>query len=747
MLRIFRYLKPYTLSVLVVILLLFGQAMAELSLPNYMSKIVNIGIQQGGIENAVPEVLRSSQLERMLLFLTPDEQAAVRAAYTPLEPSSPAYDRLIRRFPAAVSGETLARVDLTPEQIETLNPLSGRALLAVSMLEQAASDPAKAAALSQQSGMDLSRLPAGADVFALLHQLPPERLQQMVSIVRGRFDALDSSMITQAAAAAVKTEYIALGADAQKLQTAYILRIGGKMLLLTLMVALAVIIISLLSARTGAGFARDLRSDIFSKVASFSKAEFESFSTASLITRSTNDVTQMQMVTTMGMRMLFFAPMMAVGAIIRAVEKSPSMTWIIALGVGTLLVMVITIFSVSLPRFQRIQTLIDRLNLVTRENLSGIMVIRAFNSQEFELKRFDKANIDLTENSLFVGRVMVTLFPLMTLIMSGLSLLIIWVGSHQVAASALQVGDMMAFLQYAMQVVFSFLMISMMFIFLPRAAVSGRRIDEVLRVEPAIINPPQPKPFDSNSRGLVEFRNVSFRYPNAEENVLCNISFTARPGETTAILGGTGSGKSTLVNLIPRFFDVSEGEIYVDGVDVREVAQADLRQRIGYIPQHGVLFTGTVASNLRYGNENATAEELAQAAQTAQAADFIAEMEGGMDAPIAQGGTNVSGGQKQRLAIARALLKHPPIYIFDDALSALDYKTDARLRRALANETNRSTMLIVTQRVSTIKHAEQIVVLDDGEIVGKGTHDQLMQSCETYREMVASQLSGEELLR
>ena len=747
MLRIFRYLKPYTLSVLVVILLLFGQAMAELSLPNYMSKIVNIGIQQGGIETAVPEVLRSSQLERMLLFLTPDEQAAVRAAYTPLEPSSPAYDRLIRRFPAAVSGETLARVDLTPEQIETLNPLSGRALLAVSMLEQAASDPAKAAALSQQSGMDLSRLPAGADVFALLHQLPPERLQQMVSIVRGRFDALDSSMITQAAAAAVKTEYIALGADAQKLQTAYILRIGGKMLLLTLMVALAVIIISLLSARTGAGFARDLRSDIFSKVASFSKAEFESFSTASLITRSTNDVTQMQMVTTMGMRMLFFAPMMAVGAIIRAVEKSPSMTWIIALGVGTLLVMVITIFSVSLPRFQRIQTLIDRLNLVTRENLSGIMVIRAFNSQEFELKRFDKANIDLTENSLFVGRVMVTLFPLMTLIMSGLSLLIIWVGSHQVAASALQVGDMMAFLQYAMQVVFSFLMISMMFIFLPRAAVSGRRIDEVLRVEPAIKDPPQPKPFDSNSRGLVEFRNVSFRYPNAEENVLCNISFTARPGETTAILGGTGSGKSTLVNLIPRFFDVSEGEIYVDGVDVREVAQADLRQRIGYIPQHGVLFTGTVASNLRYGNENATAEELAQAAQTAQAADFIAEMEGGMDAPIAQGGTNVSGGQKQRLAIARALLKHPPIYIFDDALSALDYKTDARLRRALANETNRSTMLIVTQRVSTIKHAEQIVVLDDGEIVGKGTHDQLMQSCETYREMVASQLSGEELLR
>ncbi len=747
MLRIFRYLKPYRLSVLVVILLLFGQAMAELALPNYMSEIVNVGIQQGGVENAVPEVLRVSQLERMLLFLNPEEKAAVRAAYAPLDPSTPGYDRLIRRFPGATQGDVLARVVLTPEELDALNPTTGRALLAVSTLEQAASDPEKAAALSQQTGIDLSQLPAGVDVFALLQQLPEEQLAQMTTMVSGQFAALDSSMVTQAAAAAVKTEYLVLGANAQQLQTSYILRIGGMMLLLTLAVVVAVVIISLLSARTGAGFARDLRSDIFSKVESFSKAEFETFSTASLITRSTNDVTQMQMVTTMGMRMLFFAPIMAVGAIIRAVEKSPSMTWIIALGVGALLVMVITIFSISLPRFKRIQALIDRLNLVTRENLSGIMVIRAFNSQQFELKRFDKANVDLTENSLFVGRVMVTLFPFMTLIMSGLSLLIIWVGSHQVAASALQVGDMMAFLQYAMHVVFSFLMISMMFIFLPRAAVSGRRIDEVLRIEPTIKDPPQPRSFDSGSRGLVEFRNVSFRYPNAEENVLCGISFTAKPGETTAILGGTGSGKSTLVNLIPRFFDVTEGAVYVDGHDVREVAQSDLRERIGYIPQRGVLFSGTVASNLRYGDEDAPPEAIQQAAQTAQAADFIAAMEGGMDAPISQGGTNVSGGQKQRLAIARALLKKPPIYIFDDALSALDFKTDAALRRALAKSADRSTMIIVTQRVSTIKHAEQIVVLDDGEVVGKGTHDQLMASCDTYREMVASQLSGEELMR
>ena len=747
MLRIFRYLKPYTLSVLVVILLLFGQAMAELALPNYMSDIVNIGIQQGGIENAVPEVLRSSQLERMLLFMNPEEQAAVRAAYVPLAPSTPGYDSLIKRFPGVQAGDVYTRVALTSEEIETLNPVAGRALLAVYTLEQAASDPEKAAALSQQTGMDLSQLPAGTDPFALLQQLPEEQLAQLSTKVSGQFAALDSRMITQAAAVAVKAEYVALGADAQQVQTSYILRIGGVMLLLTLAVVVFVVIISLLSARTGAGFARDLRRDVFSKVESFSKAEFETFSTASLITRSTNDVTQMQMVTTMAMRMLFFAPIMAIGAIIRAVEKSPSMTWIIALGVGVLLVMIIAIFSISLPRFKRIQALIDRLNLVTRESLSGIMVIRAFNTQDFELNRFDKANLDLMQNSLFVGRVMVTMFPLMTLIMSGLSLLIIWVGSHQVAASNIQVGDMMAFLQYAMQVVFSFLMISMMFIFLPRAAVSGRRIDEVLSIDPIIKDPQQPKSFDAQSRGLVEFRNVSFRYPNAEENVLCNISFTAQPGETTAIIGSTGSGKSTLVNLVPRFFDVTDGTVCVDGRDVREVAQSELRERIGYIPQAGVLFTGTVTSNLRYGDENATTEEVQEAAETAQAAGFIAEMEGGMDAPISQGGTNVSGGQKQRLAIARALLKKPPIYIFDDALSALDFKTDAALRRDLSRRADKSTLLIVTQRVSTVRNAEQIVVLDDGEIVGKGTHDQLMESCQTYREMVSSQLTGEELMR
>ena len=747
MLRIFRFLKPYTFNLIIVILLLFGQAMAELALPNYMSEIVNVGIQQGGVESAVPQALRASQLERLQLFLTAEERELVQAAYILPEASAPNYADFVATFPAAAEGGVYMRAALTDEEITTLGPIIGKALLAVTALETAAADPQKAAELGSQMGFDLSKLPPGTDPFSLLQHMPPQQQAQLSTLINTQFESFDSAMINQMAAAAVKNEYTALGADLQKMQTAYILRIGSSMLLLALAVAVCVILVGWLAARTGASFARDLRREIFSKVSAFSKVEFETFSTASLITRSTNDVTQMQMVVTMGMRMLFFAPIMAVGAIIRAVEKSPSMTWIIGLGVALLLLMVITIFSISLPRFKRIQALTDRLNLVTRESLSGIMVIRAFNTENFSLERFDKANTDLRDNSRFVGRVMVMLFPFMTLIMNGLSVLIIWVGSHQVAASALQVGDMMAYLQYAMQVVFSFLMISMMFIFLPRAAVSGNRINEVLSIEPVITDVKDPQHFDSQSRGLVEFRDVSFRYPNAEENVLCNVSFTAKPGETTAIIGSTGSGKSTLVNLIPRFFDVTGGAVYVDGQDVREVTQNELRDRIGYIPQRGILFSGTVESNLRFGNENANLDELESAAETAQAADFIAEMDGGMSAAISQGGTNVSGGQKQRLAIARALLKKPPIYIFDDALSALDFKTDAALRRALAQDTNKSTMIIVTQRVSTVRHAEQIVVLDDGEVAGKGTHDELLESCQTYREMVSSQLSREEVLR
>jgi ATP-binding cassette subfamily B protein len=491
--------------------------------------------------------------------------------------------------------------------------------------------------------------------------------------------------------------------------------------------------------------ARDVRRDVFKKVESFSSAEFNTFSTASLITRSTNDVTQVQMVTFMVMRMVFYAPILGVGGVIRAVGKGASMSWIIAAAVLTLLTFIMIVFAVALPKFKIIQSLIDRLNLVTRENLSGMMVIRAFNKQQFEENRFDKANQDLTSTSLFVARVMVTMMPFMMLILNGLSLLIIWVGSHQVAEANMQVGDMMAFLQYTMQIVFAFLMLTMMFIFLPRAAVSGARIADVLETELTIKDPEDPKEFNEPFSSKIEFRNVSFKYPDAPDNVIHDISFTAQPGETTAFIGSTGCGKSTVINLIPRFYDVTEGEIIVDGTDVRDVMQTDLRDKIGYVPQQGTLFSGTIESNLLYADENASTEDLQEAVQIAQASEFVFENEKGFSAEIAQGGTNVSGGQKQRLAIARALVKQPPIYIFDDSFSALDFKTDSALRKALKEKTGESTVLIVTQRVATVKSADQIIVLDEGRVVGKGKHEELMGSCETYQEIATSQLSKEEL--
>lgn len=744
MFRLFKYLKPYALLILISIGLLFAQAMADLALPNYMSNIVNVGIQQGGVENAVPMAIRSSEMDKLVLFLTPEEKTAVKTNYTLVDANSSDYETYLNKYPRLETESIYVLNKIDANETAKLNSITGKSLLVVSMIEAAVKDPDKAAEMSG-SGFDLSKIPAGMDIFAVLTQLPADQLAQMTKSVNEKFAAMTDSMINQTAAPVIRAEYEALGVDANKLQTEYILRIGGLMLLLTLATVLCTIAVGLLSARTAAGVSRDIRRDIFAKVEGFSKAEFEKFSTASLITRSTNDITQIQMVIVMIIRMVFYAPIIGVGAVVHAVNKSPSMTWIIALAVGILLVIILTVFTIALPRFKKIQSLIDRLNLVTRESLSGIMVIRAFNTQQFEAERFDKANTDLTENSLFVNRVMVVLMPIMMLIMNGLSVLIIWVGAHQVANSALQVGDMMAFMQYAMQVVFSFLMLSMMFIILPRASVSAARVADVLAVEPTIVDPKVPKKFDTKTNGLVEFRDVSFRYPNAEENVICGISFTAKPGETTAIIGSTGSGKSTVINLIPRFFDVTGGSILVDGVDIREVKQSDLREKIGYVPQRGMLFSGTIESNLRYADENADEETLKKALSIAQAEEFVNANEEGLQTEISQGGTNVSGGQKQRLAIARALVKQPPIYIFDDALSALDFKTDSALRRALKKETGKSTMIIVTQRVSTIKTAEQIIVIDEGEIVGKGTHQQLMKNCETYREIATSQLSKEEL--
>ncbi len=745
MLRLIKYLKPYILFLLLAIALLFVQANADLALPDYLSRIVNNGIQQGGVENAVPQAIRQSQMERLWLFMSAEDKTAVLDAYTLVEPASPEAASYLEQYPALADGPIYVLNDLEKAEMERLNPLMGKPLLIVYSLEQIIADPALAAEMGIDLGFDPAQLPAGLDLFTMLGMAPEAQRQEMSDLVDEKFAALGESMVVQAAIPAVKAEYEALGMDTGRLQTEYILRVGGIMLLLTLLAAVCTVTVGYLSARIAAGVARDMRRDVFQKVEAFSNAEFDKFSTASLITRTTNDITQIQMVIVMMVRMVFYAPIMGVGGIIRAMGKGSSMWWVIAIGVMMLITLVVVVFSVAVPKFKIIQKLIDRLNLVARENLTGMLVIRAFNMQSFEEQRFDKANLDLTAVSLFINRVMVVVMPLMMFIMNGLSILIIWVGAHQVAQANMQVGDMMAFMQYAMQIVFSFLMLSFMFIILPRAEVSADRIADVLETEPSINDPQAPKEFPTPFKGTVEFRNVSFRYPDAEENVLCGVNFTAQPGQTTAIIGSTGSGKTTVVNLIPRFYDVTEGAILLDGVDIREVTQHALRDKIGYVPQKSVLFSGTIESNLRYADENASEAQIQRAVQIAQAEEFVTGNPDGLAAEVAQAGANFSGGQKQRLSIARAMVKQPPIYIYDDSFSALDFRTDAALRRALKEYSASSTLLIVTQRVSTIKNAEQIIVLDNGEVVGKGRHQELMETCPTYKEIALSQLSLEEL--
>jgi len=745
MLRLTKYLKPYIVLILLAIFLLFIQANADLALPDYLSKIVNYGIQQGGVENAVPQAIRKSEMDKLLIFMSPGDQSLIFSNYTLVDRNSSEYLQYIEVYPALADEAIYVLSEVDQAAIDQLNPVLGKVLVVVSALEQVMADPSKAAAMGQGFDFDLSKIPAGMDVFSMFSKMPAEQLSQMSAGIFERFSSLGERMINQMAVSAVKAEHEALGMDTGKVQTDYILRTGGKMLLISLLGGACTIIVGYLASKTAAGAARDIRKEVFKKVESFSNAEFDKFSTASLITRSTNDVTQVQMVIFMIMRMVFYAPIIGIGGVIRAIDKSANMWWIIAVAVAALLSLILIVFSISLPKFKIIQSLIDRLNLVTRENLSGMMVIRAFNKQEDESERFDKANRDLTDTSLFVARVMVTMMPVMMMLMNGLSLGIIWVGAHQVAESSMQVGDMMAFLQYAMQIVFAFLMMSMMFIFLPRASVSGGRIAEVLETETTINDPQEPKQFKDPFVGQIEFHNVSFHYPDALDDVLHNISFSARPGETTAIIGSTGCGKSTVINLIPRFYDVTDGAIYLDGTDIRQVRQSDLRDQIGYVPQKGMLFSGTIESNLLYADQDASDEVLKEAVDIAQASGFIFSKPEGLTAEIAQGGSNVSGGQKQRLAIARALVKKPPIYIFDDSFSALDYKTDAALRKALKQKTGASTVLIVTQRVATIKKADQIIVLDEGRVVGQGKHHELMENCETYREIAFSQLSKEEL--
>lgn len=749
MLRISRYLKPYMFMFVLSVILLFVQANLDLALPDYLSQIVNVGIQQGGIESPVPEAIRKSQMDKLLVFMSEDEATAVLDAYTLVDEIHPDFDQWVETYPTlAEEAIYILNADVDQATLDQITQPMAEALVAVAAIEQALANPEAAAQMNSgsDSGFDLSRIPPGVDLFTVLGQLPAAQREQIGGSINERFANMGGAMINQMAIVQVKAEYEALGMDVGQLQNRYVLRVGGIMLLITLLSVTATIIVGYLSAKIAAGIGRDLRSDIFRKVESFSNAEFDKFPTASLITRSTNDVTQLQMVTMIMVRMVFYAPIVGIGGIIRAAGKGSSMWWLIAVAVAVLVSTIVIVFAISMPKFRVMQKLIDRLNLVARENLSGMMVIRAFNMQPFEEQRFDKANQDLADNTLFITRVMVIMMPIMTLILNVLSVAIIWVGAQQIAASNMQVGDMMAFLQYAMQIVMSFLMLSFLFIILPRAQVSADRIADVLETEPVITDPERPYPLNGDFRGIIEFRNVSFRYPGADADVLHNVNFVAQPGQTTAFIGSTGSGKSTVVNLIPRFYDVTEGQILLDGVDIRDVTQFDLRERIGYVPQKGILFSGTIESNLLQAKEDATAADMATAIAIAQASEFVNSKTEGLATEIAQGGTNVSGGQRQRLSIARALVKQPPIYIFDDTFSALDFKTDAALRRALQEHTSDSTLLVVTQRVSTVRHAEQIIVLDEGKVVGQGTHEELMEDCATYQEIALSQLSMEELL-
>ena len=738
---IVKYLRAYIFVILICIALLFGQAMCDLSLPNLMSDIINVGIQQNGINQSAPDAVSADGMKLLRVFMTDSDKSTVDSKYSLVKAENDG--KYSKEYPKSENTDIYV---LSGQPNDELGGIFGRAAMAMmTFMQQSAQAQGQAA---QQSGsltegldnIDITRL---YEMQPSLDAMPPAAFASAQDIAA----QIDPTILKSVGVFMVKMLYEELGVDIDAIRSGYVLFAGFKMLLLTILGAVLTILVSFFASRTAAGMARSLRRDVFSKVESFSSAEFDKFSTASLITRTTNDITQVQQVIVMGIRMFFYAPIMGIGGVIMAVDKSVSMSWIIAIAVVVLLGLMIAVFAVAMPKFQLVQKQIDRPNLVTRESLSGLMVIRAFGTQRFEEKRFDTANSDLTKTNLFVNRVMVIMMPVMMLMMNGISLVIVWVGAHQIEASAMQVGDLMAYIQYAMQIIMAFLMLGIMFIMLPRAAVSANRVSELLAVKPTILDPKNPRTPGENPNGKLEFKNVCFRYGGAEEDVLHDISFTALPGQTTAFIGSTGSGKSTLVNLIPRFYDVTGGQILFDGIDIREMTQHELRRHIGYVPQKGVLFSGDIASNLAYGlgGEAVSDELLLESAEVAQATEFINSSEEGLRRDIAQGGANVSGGQKQRLSIGRAIVKKPPVYIFDDSFSALDFKTDAALRRALAQYTGNSTVLIVAQRVGTIMNADNIIVLDEGHVVGHGTHRELLAGCETYREIASSQLSAAEL--
>ena len=722
MFKVLKNLKKTWVSVLMIIILLCIQAATDLALPEYTSKIVNIGIQQGGIENTIPEIVRETTMKSLELIAGQEKDTIINS-YTKISKenlSNNEYEKYVKKYPALEKENLYVVNDLSKEEKEKLNSVISKLLIAIYSQKMAAQ-------MQNQNENYLSD-------------------NSMNSLRQSQMEEMPDSIIEQIAIQEIKSEYEDIGINMENYQINYILMTGLQMLGIALISMATAVIIMLLSSKVAAKLGATLREKIYKKVLTFSSKEIRQFSTASLITRSTNDIQQIQMLMSMLFRVVVYAPIIGFGGFFKVLNNSDgSMAWIIGVAIFAILVIVMTLFIVAMPKFKKLQDLIDKLNMVSREILTGLPVIRAFNKEKDEEKRFTDANRDLMKSNMFVNKAMSLMMPTLMLVMNGISLLIILVGGHGVDQGIMKVGDMMAFIQYTMQIVMSFLMISMISIMLPRASVSAKRINEVLETEPDIKDISNPKKFDKNKKGLVEFKNVSFKYPDADEELLTDINFTAKPGETTAIIGNTGSGKSTIINLIPRFYDVTAGELLIDGVNIKEVSQKDLRDIIGFVPQKGILFSGTIESNIKYSNENMSDERMKEAAEIAQATEFIEAKPEQYDSEIAQGGNNVSGGQKQRLSIARAIAKDPEIFVFDDSFSALDYKTDSKLREALKEKTENKTVIIVAQRINTILNADQIIVLEDGKVVGKGTHKELMQKCETYRQIALSQLSKEEL--